>query len=60
MAEGHMARAPQEWGIPTELVEIAEARNSLAVLSKKPITEEASLKFRAVGHVKGALASYPT
>ena len=57
--EEQLARAPQEWDFPTELVEIAEARNTLAVLSKKPITEEASLKFSVAEHVKDALGSYP-
>ena len=38
---------------------MAEARNALAVLSKKPITDEASLKFSVAEHVKEALTSYP-
>ena len=57
--EEELARTHREWDFPTELVGITEARNALAVLSKKPITDEASLKFSVADHVKEALTSYP-
>ena len=50
-----LSMTPQGWDLPSELIEITDSRNQLGILSKKPIPEEASLKFSVVDHVKEAM-----
>ena len=51
-----LMKTPQDWDLAAELVEITDSRNQLGVLSKKPVSEDASLKFSMAEHVKEALA----
>ena len=57
--EEELPMTHQEWDLSTELVDIAEDRDALAVLTKKPIPDEASLKFSAAEHVQETWTSRP-